>query len=143
MAKFAYNNLFTMGNGMSPFYANYGFHPVASNPAAAAPLNPASKLYVHWMNAVHQKSTKRRKRCKNGCVATWIPSESSPLSIRSGTWLCLTGATSKRTDHLRSWTTKIMVPSRWKRLSHPFAVRLTLTRKWKIHNVFHVLLIEP
>jgi len=26
MAEFAYNNSVTMGNGMSPFYANYSFH---------------------------------------------------------------------------------------------------------------------
>ena len=33
MAEFAYNNSITMGNGISPFYANYGFHPVSSDPA--------------------------------------------------------------------------------------------------------------
>jgi len=27
MAEFAYNNSVTMGNGVSPFYANYGYHP--------------------------------------------------------------------------------------------------------------------
>jgi len=53
MAEFAYNNSITMGNGMSPFYANYRFHPVSSDPAASGPLNPASKLYAHWMHAVH------------------------------------------------------------------------------------------
>ena len=44
MAEFTYNNSVTMGNRMSPFYANYGCHPVASDPAASGPLNPASKL---------------------------------------------------------------------------------------------------
>jgi len=33
MAEFAYNNSTTTGNGMSLFYANYSFHPVAMNPA--------------------------------------------------------------------------------------------------------------
>jgi len=37
MAEFAYNNLTTRGNGMSPFYANYGFHPAAINPASMDP----------------------------------------------------------------------------------------------------------
>jgi len=44
MVEFAYNNSITMSNGMSPFYANYGFHPVSSDPAASGPLNPASIL---------------------------------------------------------------------------------------------------
>jgi len=56
MAEFAYNNSVTTGNGMSPFYANYGFHPVAMNPASTEPLNPASKIYPHWMNTVHDES---------------------------------------------------------------------------------------
>jgi len=58
MAEFAYNNSTTMGNGMSPFYANYGFHPVAMNPASTEPLNPASQVYAHWMQAVYDESQK-------------------------------------------------------------------------------------
>jgi len=59
MAEFAYNNSITMGNGMSPFYANYGFHPVFCDPAVTGPLNPASKFYAHWMHAVHTASAER------------------------------------------------------------------------------------
>jgi len=79
MAEFAYNNSITMGNGMSPFYANYGFHPVSSDPAALGPLNPASKLYAHWMHAVHKASTERleavheRMRCYTDLLRTEPP----------------------------------------------------------------------
>jgi len=58
MAEFAYNNSTTTGNGMSPFYANYGFHPVAMDPVSTEPLNPASQVYAHWMSAVHDESRK-------------------------------------------------------------------------------------
>jgi len=58
MAEFAYNNSTTVGNGMSPFYANYGFHPIAGNPAPMGPLNPASKAFAHWMYAVHDETRK-------------------------------------------------------------------------------------
>ena len=47
-----------MGNGMSPFYAIYGFYPMAMDPASTEPLNPPSKVYVHWMNTVHGESQK-------------------------------------------------------------------------------------
>jgi len=58
MAEFADNNSVTIGNGMSPFYANYGFHPVAMDPASTEPLNPASKVYAHWMHTIHSEARK-------------------------------------------------------------------------------------
>jgi len=58
MAEFVYNNSTTTGNGMSPFYANYGFHPAAMDPATTEPLNPASQVYAHWMHTVYDEFRK-------------------------------------------------------------------------------------
>jgi len=56
MAEFAYNNSVTIGNGMTPFYANYGVHPAAIDPPSQEPLNPASMFYGHWIQTVHKES---------------------------------------------------------------------------------------
>jgi len=64
MAEFAYNNSTTMGNGMSPFYANYGFHPVATGIRPIKPFNPASTVYAHWMTAIHDKSREGLKEAQ-------------------------------------------------------------------------------
>jgi len=56
MAEFAYNNSVTIGNRMTPFFANYGFHPATVNPPIEEPLNPASTVYAHWMQTVHENS---------------------------------------------------------------------------------------
>jgi len=60
MAEFAYNNSVTIGNGMSPFYANYGRYPATIDPPddKEEPLNPASTVYGHWMQSVHEESRK-------------------------------------------------------------------------------------
>ena len=58
MAEFAYNNSITTGNGVTPFYANYGFHLIARDPMSMGPLNPASKVDAHWMYTVHDESRK-------------------------------------------------------------------------------------
>jgi len=55
-AEFSYNNSITMGNGITPFYANYGFHPTTLDPPNhQEPLNPASTVHGHWM-MVHEES---------------------------------------------------------------------------------------
>jgi len=60
MAEFAYNNSITTGNGISPFYANYGFHPRTLNPPEESeePVNPASTVYAHWMKAIQDEARK-------------------------------------------------------------------------------------
>ncbi|KAA8911904.1 hypothetical protein FN846DRAFT_763995, partial [Sphaerosporella brunnea] len=55
--------------GVSPFYANYGYHPATIDPAIlAVPTNAASQFYPHWLHAVHkdiqQSLEKARERMR-------------------------------------------------------------------------------
>jgi hypothetical protein len=56
MAEFAYNNSIISITGLSPFYGNYGYHPITSNPTATAARNPASKAYAHWMHTIYESA---------------------------------------------------------------------------------------
>jgi transposase InsO family protein len=47
MAEVAYNNSVISAIGLLPFYANYGYHPIASNPIATTVHSPASKAYAY------------------------------------------------------------------------------------------------
>ena len=58
MAEFTYNNSVTIGNDMTPFYGNYGFHPATLDPPMEELLNLASKVYAPWMSAVYEESRK-------------------------------------------------------------------------------------
>jgi len=46
IAEFAYINSVTTPTSILPFYANYGFHPMAVNPTPVHTLNLASKVYA-------------------------------------------------------------------------------------------------
>jgi len=143
MAEFAYNNSTTTGNGMSPFYANYGFHPVAMNPASTEPLNPVSQVYAHWMHTVHDESQKGLEDAQERMRRYTDATRKEPPAYQVGDLVMLNGRNiktrcpSKKLDHKNDGHFQI------KKIVSPLAVRLTLPRKWKIHNVFHVSLLEP
>jgi len=105
MAEFAYNNSVTTGNGMSPFYANYGFHPMAMDPASMEPLNPASKVYNHWMNTVHDESRKGLEEAQERMRRYTDPTWKEPPAFQVGNLVMLSGRNiktrrpSKKLDH--------------------------------------------
>jgi len=142
MAEFAYNNSATAGNGMSPFYANYGFHPVAVGTASTEPHNPASTVYAHWMQAIHEEARKWLEEAQERMRQYTDPERKTPPAYRVGDLVMLssrnikTRRPSKKLDH------KNQGPFQIEKIVSPLAVRLTLPRKWKIHNVFHVSLLE-
>jgi len=143
MAEFTYNNSVTAGNGMSPFYANYGFHPMAMDAASTEHLNPASKVYAHWMNTVHDESRKGLEEAQKRMRRYTDPTRKQPPAFQVGDLVMLGGRNikthrpSKKLDH------KNHGPFQIEKIISPLVVRLTLPRKWKIHNVFHVSLLEP
>ena len=47
LATHAYNNSRTNPHGMSPFYANYGFHPEKEWMKEREARNPGAALYAH------------------------------------------------------------------------------------------------
>jgi len=143
MAEFAYNNSVTVGNGMSPFYANYGFHPVTMNPATTGPLNPASTVYAHWMHTVHDESRKGLLASQERMRPYTDPDRKEPLAYQVGDLVMLSGRNIKTRRPSRKLDHKNHGPFQIEKIVSPLAVRLTLPRNWKIHNVVHVSLLEP
>ena len=143
MAEFAYNNSVTMGNGMSPFYANYGFHPLASDPAVAGPLNPASALYAHWMHAVHEESSQKLEAVQEQMRRYANSKRTKPPVYQVGDLVMLNGRNIKTRRPSKKLDHKNHGPFQVEKVVSPLAVRLTLPRKWNIHNVFDVSLLEP
>jgi len=54
LAEHVYNNSTTNAHGMSPFYANYGFHTQTEWMKEPEAQNPGAGLYAHWMQVTHK-----------------------------------------------------------------------------------------
>ena len=143
IAEFAYNNSVTTGTGLSPFYANYGFNPNATNPAAVNILNPASKVYAHWMHTVHDEARKGLETAQERMHRYADPSYKEGPAYQVGDLVMLNGHNIQTRHPSRKMDHKNHCPFQIEKLVSPLAARLTLPRKWKIHNVFHVSLLEP
>jgi len=53
LAGQAYNNSATNTHKMTPFFANYGFHPQTEWMKEREAHNPGATMYAHWMQAIH------------------------------------------------------------------------------------------
>jgi len=143
IAEFAYNNSIRIGNGMSPFYANYGFHPAAVNPPTSEPFNPVSTVYAHWMQMVHEESHEGLEAAQERMQRYMNTKRKEPTAYQVGDMVMLSGRNIKMHRPLKKLDHKNHGPFQIKKIVSPLVVRLTLSCKWKIHNVFHVSLLEP
>ena len=84
LAEYTYNNSATMATQMSPFFANFGFHPQTNWPVEKESKNPASRNYAHWMvtRSVHElrvkclEETRERMGKYYDCSRKEVPSYS-------------------------------------------------------------------
>jgi hypothetical protein len=128
---------------MSPFYANYRFHPTATNPAAGNSFNPASKVYTYWMHTVYEEARKGLEMAQVRMRRYVDPDRKEAPTYHVGDLVMLSGRNiqtrrpSRKMDHKNHSLFQI------EKIISPLAIRLTLPCNWKIHNVFHVSLLEP
>ena len=59
LAEYTYNYSAITATQMSPFFANYGFHPQTNWPVEKESKNPASRNNPHWMESIHELCVKR------------------------------------------------------------------------------------
>ena len=58
LAEYAYNNSRASANKLTPFFANYGFHPQTEWMKEREVQNPGATMYTHWMQTVQNKARK-------------------------------------------------------------------------------------
>jgi len=56
LAEHAYNHSATNTHKMTPFFANYQFHPQTEWMTEREADNPGATLYAHWMQDIHRQA---------------------------------------------------------------------------------------
>jgi len=64
LAEHAYNNSATNADEMSPFFANYGFHPQTEWMKDREAGNRGATLYAHWMQDIHHQAKQSRENTR-------------------------------------------------------------------------------
>jgi hypothetical protein len=143
LAEYAYNNSVTSGNGLSPFYANYGYHPRTNWPTEEVVRNPASEAYVHYVTNVHELCKNGLKKTQERMAKYYDQHHKEAPAYKIGDQVMLHGRNISTRRPSRKFDHKMHGPFKVVKLLSRSAVRLELPRRWRIHDVFHVSLLEP
>ena len=142
MAEFAYNNAKNASTGHTPFELNCGYHPRVlfkedTNPCSQSKTadelsaKPRELMIICRENLQHAQGLQKRAHNKDVKPRSYAPSDK--------VWLNSKYIKTKRNRKLEA---KFFGPFR---VLHPVgkqAYKLKLTRKWKMHDVFHASLLE-
>ena len=143
LAENANNNSVTAPTKMSPFYANYGYHSRTNCSKEGEAKNPALELYVHWMESVHKKAKENLEAARNSMGKYYNKQPLEAPIFEDGDLVVLDGGNIRT-----KCPSKKLAPKKY----GPFTIltkigtrsyKLKLHSRWRIHNVFHVSLLEP
>jgi hypothetical protein len=142
LAEFAYNNASQESTQMSPFYANYGFHPRFL--AEFTPTNvPASDDFAAHLHEAHERLVENVKQAQN-YQARYYDAKHKSIEFQPGdmVWLNSTNIATSRPSKKLDW--KRLGPFKvLKRIGlQAYQLELPITMR-NIHDTFHVSLLEP
>jgi len=95
------------------------------------------------MHTMHDESQKGLEDAQERMRRYTYPTQKEPPAYQVGDLVILNGRNIKTRRPSRKLDDKNHGPFQIEKIISPLAIRLTLPRKWKIHNVFHVSLLEP
>jgi hypothetical protein len=142
-AEYAYNNSASSATNVSPFYANYGFHPRKTWGKDVGIKNPTAHCRVHWTVEVHEACREALGKARERMGKFYDRKRTPAPTYAVDDLVMLDMRNIKTRRPTRKFDQKKQGPFRITKVVSRSAVRVDLPRRWRIHDVFHVSLLEP
>jgi hypothetical protein len=105
--------------------------------------NPASEAYVHYINYVHELCAKGLEKARKQMAKYYdLHSQEAP-AYKASDLVVLSGHNISTRRPSKKFANKLHGPFKVVKVLSRSAVHLELPKRWRIHNVFHVTLLEP
>src|SRR3978361_2145987 len=106
-------------------------------------MNLAGRNYTHWMVSVHAFCKKTLERTRERMGRYYDKKSKEAPKMKIGDLMMLNSKNLRTRRPSRKLDHTIHGPFEIEKLLSPTAVRLKLPKRWRIHNVFHISLLEP
>ena len=142
LAEFAYNNATHTSTQVSPFFANYGFHPRFSISIPANSVNPSAESRARTLQEVHRDLSLelRISNDRYKAQANRLRSATPAFAVGDMVWLLRRHIATTRPCSKLDY--KKLGPFRIIQRVNPVAFRLELPQHFGLHDVFHASLLE-
>ena len=142
LAEFAYNNTLHSSTGTSPFFANFGFQPRFSISVPSGSVNPSAEERARRLKEIHQDLILELVNAQDRQMSSANNHRAPAPNFQVGdmVWLLRRNITTTRPCSKLDYTK--LGPFRISKRINPVAYRLDLPSHYRIHNVFHVSLLE-
>jgi len=146
LAEFAYNNAIQESIKMSPFFANYGFHPrffAELRHMSTSHAAPATEEFTSYLHDIHQGLIQNIKHVKD-LQAKYYNAKHKPVTLEPGNLVCLNSSNISTTGLSKKLDWKHLSPFKVVKRIGLQAYKLALpVSMCHIYDMFHISLLDP
>ena len=143
LAEYTKNNSKASAHKLTPFFANYGFHPQTKCIKERDMQNQEAIMYTHWMQTVQNKARKTLEQTREAMKIYYNQRATPQRDIDIGDLVMLDAKKIRTKRPTKKLSPRLYGPFKVLETRGNRAFKLDISPLWKIHPIFHLSLLEP